>query len=53
MKRVVSLLRCLSIDGKAVNYKVNEFGTYVVSGMDQESWEYFVRIGVGSPPYDY
>ncbi|CAN1177840.1 Protein ASPARTIC PROTEASE IN GUARD CELL 2 [Linum perenne] len=27
-----------------------EFGTEVVSGMEQGSGEYFVRIGVGSPP---
>ncbi|MBA0751587.1 hypothetical protein Gogos_000502, partial [Gossypium gossypioides] len=29
---------------------VNDFGSDVVSGMDQGSGEYFVRIGVGSPP---
>ncbi|CAN4105476.1 unnamed protein product [Withania somnifera] len=32
------------------NYKVEEeFGSEVISGMEQGSGEYFVRIGVGSP----
>ncbi|KAI4370742.1 hypothetical protein MLD38_019057 [Melastoma candidum] len=31
-------------------YGVDDFGSDVVSGMDQGSGEYFVRIGVGSPP---
>jgi subtilisin family serine protease len=33
-----------------VNYKVEDFGSEVVSGMEQGSGEYFIRIGVGSPP---
>ncbi|KAH1074004.1 hypothetical protein J1N35_026332 [Gossypium stocksii] len=53
VKRVASLLRRLSggggHDGGAA-YEVNDFGSDVVSGMDQGSGEYFVRIGVGSPP---
>ncbi|XWS63267.1 hypothetical protein CRYUN_Cryun06bG0080500 [Craigia yunnanensis] len=53
VKRVASLLRRLSgggsHDGEAA-YEVNDFRSDVVSGMDQGSGEYFVRIGVGSPP---
>ncbi|KAK8322230.1 hypothetical protein V6Z11_A12G156800 [Gossypium hirsutum] len=53
VKRVANLLRRLSSggghDGGAV-YEVNDFGSDVVSGIDQGSGEYFVRIGVGSPP---
>ncbi|MBA0727458.1 hypothetical protein Golax_000443 [Gossypium laxum] len=53
VKRVASLLRRLpgkgTHDGDAA-YQVNDFGSDVVSGMDQGSGEYFVRIGVGSPP---
>ncbi|KAJ9179607.1 hypothetical protein P3X46_011377 [Hevea brasiliensis] len=49
MKRVASLIRRLS--GTA-SYTVEDFGAEVVSGMDQGSGEYFVRIGVGSPPRD-
>jgi hypothetical protein len=51
-KRVTSLIH--RIDGAstaaAATYEVEEFGTDVVSGMTQGSGEYFVRIGVGSPP---
>ncbi|KAM2422492.1 protein ASPARTIC PROTEASE IN GUARD CELL 2-like [Malus sylvestris] len=48
-KRVASLTRHL------LNYSNSElesldFGSGVVSGMEQGSGEYFVRIGVGSPP---
>lgn len=32
------------------NYEVADFGSDVISGMEQGSGEYFVRIGVGSPP---
>ncbi|GMI88405.1 hypothetical protein like AT3G20015 [Hibiscus trionum] len=53
VKRVASLLRRLpgggTHDGGAA-YEVNDFGSGVVSGMAQGSGEYFVRIGVGSPP---
>lgn len=35
--------------GAGVKYEVEDFGADVVSGMDQGSGEYFVRIGVGSP----
>ncbi|KAL9292039.1 Protein ASPARTIC PROTEASE IN GUARD CELL 2 [Arabidopsis thaliana] len=53
--RVSAILRRIS--GKVVTssdsrYEVNDFGSDVVSGMDQGSGEYFVRIGVGSPPRD-
>ncbi|KAM7463254.1 hypothetical protein LguiA_031375 [Lonicera macranthoides] len=57
--RVSALLRRLSAGGAVnattgggggVNYEVEDFGSDVVSGMDQGSGEYFVRIGVGSPP---
>ncbi|KAK4371195.1 hypothetical protein RND71_010670 [Anisodus tanguticus] len=46
LKRVSSLIHRISSGGR---YRVNEFGSDVVSGMDQGSGEYFVRIGVGSP----
>ncbi|XP_042500332.1 protein ASPARTIC PROTEASE IN GUARD CELL 2 [Macadamia integrifolia] len=36
----------------AASYEVEDFGSEVTSGMDQGSGEYFVRIGVGSPPTD-
>ncbi|KAK8564110.1 hypothetical protein V6N13_005675 [Hibiscus sabdariffa] len=53
VKRVASLLLRISgggfHDGVAAD-GVNDFGSDVVSGMDQGSGEYFVRIGVGSPP---
>ncbi|KAF5737956.1 protein ASPARTIC PROTEASE IN GUARD CELL 2-like [Tripterygium wilfordii] len=47
-KRVSSLIRRLSNGG--VVHRVEDFGSEVVSGMEQGSGEYFVRIGVGSPP---
>ncbi|GAB4839658.1 Protein ASPARTIC PROTEASE IN GUARD CELL 2 [Ancistrocladus abbreviatus] len=59
VKRVVGLVRHLSGSGASShggggigldNYEVEAFGSEVVSGMDQGSGEYFVRIGVGSPP---
>ncbi|KAI4313182.1 hypothetical protein L6164_026180 [Bauhinia variegata] len=56
IKRVASITRRLSGGGAAsshgggVNYEVEAFGSDVVSGMDQGSGEYFIRIGVGSPP---
>ncbi|CAN8258707.1 unnamed protein product [Cochlearia groenlandica] len=55
ISRVSSLL--LRISGDKPNppdskYDVDDFGSDVVSGMEQGSGEYFVRIGVGSPPRD-
>lgn len=47
-KRVAALLRRLTA-GKSTLLP-EAFGSDVVSGMDQGSGEYFVRIGVGSPP---
>ncbi|GKU90907.1 hypothetical protein SLEP1_g4851 [Rubroshorea leprosula] len=49
VRRVAFLVRRLSCCGDT-NYKEEDFGSEVVSGMDQGSGEYFVRIGVGSPP---
>ncbi|KAK6145180.1 hypothetical protein DH2020_022000 [Rehmannia glutinosa] len=46
-RRVASLIRRLSGGGAA--YEVSDFGSEVISGMEQGSGEYFVRIGVGSP----
>nr|GMD31038.1 protein ASPARTIC PROTEASE IN GUARD CELL 2-like [Ipomoea batatas] len=46
--RVAALIR--RTRGGSGEYEVEEFGSEVVSGMDQGSGEYFVRIGVGSPP---
>ncbi|KAK9056449.1 hypothetical protein SSX86_023810 [Deinandra increscens subsp. villosa] len=37
-------------DGGERWFQVEDFGSEVVSGMQQGSGEYFVRIGVGSPP---
>lgn len=48
IRRVTSLIRRLSVGG--VSHKVEDFGSEVVSGMEQGSGEYFIRIGVGSPP---
>ncbi|KAJ4832219.1 Protein ASPARTIC PROTEASE IN GUARD CELL 2 [Turnera subulata] len=48
--RVSSIIRRLPGGAAAGgNYEVADFGSEVVSGMDQGSGEYFVRIGVGSP----
>ncbi|KAL1832703.1 hypothetical protein ACET3Z_002354 [Daucus carota] len=55
MLRVKSLVRRVSGGGATAEggaggkYEMEEFGSDVVSGMDQGSGEYFVRIGVGSP----
>lgn len=49
-KRVAALIRRISGGRDSVNYELEAFGSDVVSGMDQGSGEYFVRIGVGSPP---
>ncbi|XP_052204140.1 protein ASPARTIC PROTEASE IN GUARD CELL 2 [Diospyros lotus] len=50
--RVAALIRRLEATGGGGGheYKVADFGSEVVSGMEQGSGEYFVRIGVGSPP---
>ncbi|XP_058097811.1 protein ASPARTIC PROTEASE IN GUARD CELL 2-like [Magnolia sinica] len=45
-RRVASLTRRLTRAG----YRVEDFGSGIVSGMDEGSWEYLVQIGVGSPP---
>ncbi|KAK9274942.1 hypothetical protein L1049_022198 [Liquidambar formosana] len=51
VQRVDGLIRRLAGGGGGgVSYGVEDFGSDVVSGMDQGSGEYFVRIGVGSPP---
>lgn len=50
VKRVASLIRRTSSSGGEAKYSVEGFGTEVESGMEQGSGEYFVRIGVGSPP---
>ncbi|CAL5210225.1 unnamed protein product [Lathyrus oleraceus] len=46
-KRVAAVVRRIA---GASGYEAEEFGSDVVSGMEQGSGEYFVRIGVGSPP---
>lgn len=48
-KRVAAVIRRISGAGEA-RYEVEGFGSEVVSGMAEGSGEYFVRIGVGSPP---
>ncbi|XP_021750622.1 protein ASPARTIC PROTEASE IN GUARD CELL 2-like isoform X2 [Chenopodium quinoa] len=53
IKRVAGLIHRLSNTNTSGvdDYKVVEsFGSDVVSGMDQGSGEYFIRLGVGSPP---
>ncbi|KAE8687748.1 Protein ASPARTIC PROTEASE IN GUARD CELL 2 [Hibiscus syriacus] len=53
VKRVAGFLRRLPGDGNHggdASFEVDDFGSDVVSGMAQGSGEYFVRIGVGSPP---
>ncbi|GMG98930.1 hypothetical protein Nepgr_000770 [Nepenthes gracilis] len=58
VKRVAALVRSLSSGGASNpgggvglnNYEAEAFGSEVISGMDQGSGEFFVRIGVGSPP---
>lgn len=51
VKRVAGLIRRLTSGGGGkASYEVADFGSDVVSGMEQGSGEYFVRIGVGSPP---
>ncbi|PHT48035.1 hypothetical protein CQW23_12243 [Capsicum baccatum] len=49
MKR--DLKRVHALTNIDINYEVEEeeFGSEVISGMEQGSGEYFVRIGVGSP----
>ncbi|XP_023547721.1 protein ASPARTIC PROTEASE IN GUARD CELL 2-like [Cucurbita pepo subsp. pepo] len=52
--RVATLIRRLSHAAAAAaqdnSYKVANFATDVVSGMEEGSGEFFVRVGVGSPP---
>lgn len=54
VERVAGLVRRLrQAEAAAANggsFEVEDFGSEVVSGMNQGSGEYFVRIGVGSPP---
>ncbi|KAD6796714.1 hypothetical protein E3N88_07610 [Mikania micrantha] len=52
VKRVATLnSRIKQAAGGGVEpFEVEDFGSEVVSGMQQGSGEYFVRIGVGSPP---
>ncbi|WOL13362.1 hypothetical protein Cni_G22132 [Canna indica] len=47
-RRVASLTRRLS----AASYHLDDFGSEVVSGLEEGSGEYFVRVGVGVPPRD-
>lgn len=55
-KRVGAIVKRISGGRKTAGeggggvYEEAKFGTEVVSGMEQGSGEYFVRIGVGSPP---
>ncbi|KAG9441990.1 hypothetical protein H6P81_017844 [Aristolochia fimbriata] len=48
--RTAWLTRRLITTAHQYHYSVSDFGSAVVSGMSQGSGEYFVRIGVGSPP---
>ncbi|XP_058090254.1 protein ASPARTIC PROTEASE IN GUARD CELL 2-like [Magnolia sinica] len=50
VKRVEGLTQRLTGGAGGVRYGVSDFGSEVVSGMEEGSGEYFVRIGVGSPP---
>ncbi|XP_060194471.1 protein ASPARTIC PROTEASE IN GUARD CELL 2-like [Lycium barbarum] len=49
VKRVDTLVRKATNNIGTTTYEVEEFGSEVISGMEQGSGEYFVRIGVGSP----
>ncbi|XP_061357922.1 protein ASPARTIC PROTEASE IN GUARD CELL 2-like [Gastrolobium bilobum] len=55
IKRVSSILHRLNNNINNNNYHPQDaFGSGIVSGTDQGSGEYFVRIGVGTPPtYQY
>ncbi|XP_068645858.1 protein ASPARTIC PROTEASE IN GUARD CELL 2-like [Aristolochia californica] len=48
--RMAGLTRRLTQSDGGASYEVEDFGSEVVSGMSEGSGEYFVRIGVGSPP---
>ncbi|XP_068640388.1 protein ASPARTIC PROTEASE IN GUARD CELL 2-like [Aristolochia californica] len=48
--RVAGLTRRLTQSSGGASYEVEDFGSEIVSGMSEGSGEYFVRIGVGSPP---
>lgn len=53
VRRVAGLARRLQRTSSSVGgsrYHVEDFGSEVVSGLEEGSGEYFVRIGVGSPP---
>ncbi|KAK7310330.1 hypothetical protein RJT34_07780 [Clitoria ternatea] len=53
LKRVASLLHCLN-HNRSYSEPEAAFGSDVVSGTEEGSGEYMVRIGVGSPPvYQY
>ncbi|XP_059278858.1 protein ASPARTIC PROTEASE IN GUARD CELL 2-like [Lycium ferocissimum] len=49
VKRVDTLVRKATNNIGTTTYEAEEFGSEVISGMEQGSGEYFVRIGVGSP----
>ncbi|XP_009607692.1 protein ASPARTIC PROTEASE IN GUARD CELL 2-like [Nicotiana tabacum] len=49
VKRVDTLIHKITGGNNNNVYEVEEFGSEVISGMEQGSGEYFVRIGVGSP----
>ncbi|KAL5982996.1 Protein ASPARTIC PROTEASE IN GUARD CELL 2 [Asimina triloba] len=48
--RAASLSRQLTRAGSTARYRAEDFGSDIVSGMEQGSWEYLVQVGVGSPP---
>ncbi|XP_015886741.2 protein ASPARTIC PROTEASE IN GUARD CELL 2 [Ziziphus jujuba] len=53
VQRVAALVRRLErqqSEAGSQSFEVEDFGSEVVSGMNEGSGEYFVRIGVGSPP---
>ncbi|XP_062107983.1 protein ASPARTIC PROTEASE IN GUARD CELL 2 [Humulus lupulus] len=51
LSRLTNTSTTTAADGKGSDpiYDVEDFGSEVVSGMNQGSGEYFLRIGVGSP----
>lgn len=51
VNRAAGLTRRLT-RARASGYHLSGFGSDVLSGMSEGSGEYFVRIGVGSPPKD-
>ncbi|KAJ4812071.1 Eukaryotic aspartyl protease family protein [Rhynchospora pubera] len=52
-KRLAGLYRQLkNSSSRSSSYELHDFGSAVVSGVEEGIGEYFVKIGIGSPPVD-